>query len=330
MSLTLLLALAGCSPPETAPVEEAKPESTCPVTLETLPGSTWIHLKPQPAGPDKPNPMARIRFSDNAGALVAKYTAGSLSDAYDYTCSSNGKLVTCLEADIHAAAWCKAWASTHDQKCDPVALAQATGLPQADLEKVAEGVNKELAALKGEEKEQQKKSDNNPNNKIRGKFMVAVDPGTCKMTLVDKYQTMVDGKVNEYENVLGTSKFEQTKEDYVFETCKDVDSAWAPAPDDPNSHAAVQGPGTIKFAAILQKDQKGKGSCTYTADIYKDWIKVQADVPTTEDKKYGPRWDTQVAFTEPGRHTVYFDRYKVCDGGAKEKIGITCALVRVE
>ena len=91
----------------------------------------------------------------------------------------------------------------------------------------------------------------------------------------------------------------------------------------------MQAAGTIKLAAILQKDQKGAASCTYSADIYRDWIKTQSDVPAGDDKKYGPRWDTQIALTEVGKHVVGFDRYKTCDG-KKDRIGLTCVVVRTE
>ena len=186
----------------------------------------------------------------------------------------------------------------------------------------------ELKKLKKDEKDMQRKADNSPNNKIRGKFIVAVDKATCRVTLQDKYQTMVDGRVNEFENVLGTAKFEKAKEEYIFESCKDADSAWAPGPDD--QHLAVQSPGTIKFSAMLQKEQqKGLDGCTLTADVYKDWVKTTPDVPATKDAKWGPRWDTQVEFTEPGKHAVYFDRWKTC-GDKKERIGLTCAVVRIE
>ncbi len=322
----LVLLAAGCAPEQQAPPVEEAPVDTCGVDINTLPGSSWIHSKPTATG-EQPNPMARIKFEDAAGTLKAKYTAGSLGDVYDYTCTVKGGLATCIEDDIHAEAWCKAWAATHDGVCDPAALAAATGLPQAELDKVAQKVNDEIKKLKPAEKEMQKKADNNPNNKIRGKFLVAVDKGKCQVTIQDKYQTMVDGRVNEYENVLGTAKFNKAKEEYIYESCKDVDSAWAPGPDD--QHAAVQGPGTIKFSAILQKGQKGANGCTYSADVYKDWVKSQTDVAAVEDAKYGPRWDVQVPLTEVGRHAVYFDRWKTCDG-KRERVGLACAVVRVE
>ena len=323
--IPVLALLSACAPEEEAPPAEEKPADTCGVDINKLGGTSWVWLDPN-AG-DKPNPIARLKFEDAGGAVKAKYSAKSLGDVYDYNCSIKGGLATCNEADSHAEAYCKAWAATHDGVCDPAAVAQATGLPQADFDAVAKKVNDDLKKLKGEEKENQKKADNSPNNKIRGKFVVAVNSGTCQLTLQDKYQTMVDGRVNEYENVLGTAKFDKAKEDYIFESCKDVDSAWAPGPDD--QHAAVQPPGTIKVSAILQKDQKGAADCKYTADVYKDWVKSQPDLPAGEDAKFGPRWDVQVPLSEVGRHAVFFDRWKTC-GDKKERIGLTCAVVRIE
>jgi len=324
--LALALLASGCVPEPEPKKEAAAPPDTCGVDLATLSGTSWIHLKPDATG-DKPNPMARIRFDGSGESFKAKYTAGSLGDVYDYTCTVKGKLATCLEEDTHAEAFCKAWAATHDGVCDPAAVAAATGVPQADFDKVAQKVNDEIKKLKPADKDAQKKADNSPNNKIRGKFMVAIDKAKCQVTIQDKYQTMVDGRLNEYENVLGTAKFEKAKEEYIFESCKDVDSTWAPGADD--THSAVQAPGTIKFSAILQKDQKGAADCTYTADVYKDWVKTQSAVAPVEDAKFGPRWNVEVALSEPGKHAVYFDRSKTC-GDKTEKIGLTCAVVRVE
>jgi hypothetical protein len=325
--LTLLVA---CSPPE-APKEEAKPaEPACDVKTDALDGTAWVYMKPQPTGADKAAPMTRVKFAGNGEQFTAKYTAGSIGDVYDFSCTVAGGIATCLETDTHAEAWCKAWAASHDGKCDPAAVAAATGIPQAAFDAVAEKVNGELAKLKGAEKENQRKVDNSLSNKIRGKFLVAVDPAACKLTVQDKYQTMVDGALMEYDNPLPPgSKFERTAEEYIFETCADTKNAWAPSAADPNAHEPVQAAGALKFASVLDKGQKGGADCTYTADIYKDWVKSQSDVPSTDDAKFGPRWDTTIPFMDKGPHAVYFDRYKTC-GGTKERIGLACAGFRVE
>lgn len=324
----LFLLAVGCAPEAPSePAKEDAPLDTCGVDINTLANSAWVHQKPSATG-DKPNPMARIKFEDAGGALKAKYTAGSLGDVYDYSCTVKGGIATCIEDKTNAEAWCKAWAATNDGVCDPAGVAAATGLPQAEVEAAAAKVNDELKKLKPAEKETQRKADNNPNNKIRGKFLVAVDKGNCQLTLQDKYMTMVDRRVNEYENVLGTAKFNKAKEEYIYESCKDVDSAWAPGPDD--QHAAVQGAGTLKFSAIVQKEAlKGAQGCTWSADVYKDWVKAQTDVAAVEDAKFGPRWNVDLPFSEEGRHAVYFDRWKTCNG-TRERVGLTCAVVRIE
>jgi hypothetical protein len=252
---------------------------------------------------------------------------GSTSDVFKYDCAVEGKVATCLESEAHAEAFCKAWAAVHEGVCDPAGVSAAAGIPLDVATKAAESVNAELKKLKGEEIEQQRKSDNSPRNKMRGKFRAAVDPGSCEITLQDKYQTMVDGKLNEYENVLGSAKFAQVDTDFTWESCKDADSAWAPGPDD--KHVPVQAGGAIKFSAILQKEQKGAEGCIYTADLYKDWVKSQSEMTTTDDKTYGPRWDTTITLSDKGKHVIYFDRYKTCDG-KRERIGNTCAMVRIE
>ena len=323
----LLPFLIACEMPEPpAPPAPAKP--TCDLSFETLADTVWLYPKPQPSGPPKPDPTARLRFRSEAGALKADYTAGSVSDVFKYDCTVNGAIATCLETEPHTDAFCKAYAASHDGVCDPAAVSAAIGVPLDVATKAAESVNAELKKLKGDDIAMQRKADNSPNNKLRSVIQVAVNKTTCGVTIVDKYQTMVDGRLSQFENQIGTAKFVKSDgSEYIWESCHDADSAWAPGPDD--KVLAVQPAGTLKFSSILQKDQKGAASCTYDADIYADWVKKSGGLTTTEDKTYGPRWDTTIAFAEAGKHVVYFDRYKTCDG-KRERVGISCAMVRVE
>jgi hypothetical protein len=332
MTSFVLALLVACSSEPEAPKQEAKPaEPTCDLKIDALDGTSWVYMKPQPTGPDQPSPITRMKLSGTGAQFTAKYTAGSLGDVYDYSCTVDNGIATCLETNTHAEAWCKAWAAVHDGTCDAAAVAGITGVPQAELDAAATKVNAELAKLKPAEKENQRKVDNAISNKIRGLFKFAVDGASCKLSVQDKYQTMVDGKLMEYDNPLPPgSKFERTKEDYIFETCSDAENAWAPSASDDGTHEPVKAAGAIKFSAVLAKEQKGAKDCAYTADVYKDWIKVQSDVASADDAKYGPRWDTTIPFTDVGRHAVYFDRYKTCAGGSKERIGLACAVVRVE
>ena len=322
MLIALLLA---CTPPE-PPKENKTDKPACDVALDKLAGSQWMHMKPQPTGADKPNPMARIKFSDDAGKLVAEYTAGSLNNVYKYACTNDGKLLDCVETADYTKGFCRASAAfTPDNKCDQALVAKVTGKTPEEVAKVATEVDAALAKLKPAERDQWKKDDNNPNNKIRGHFKVAVNPTTCGLTIQDKYQTLYNGQLAEFENVLGTAKFVKADADYTYIPCTDSSSSWAP--DDKDQHSQDQKPGTIKFSAVLQPEQRG-GACTFTADIYKDWVKSQSDVPSEKDPKDGPRWNTSIPFTEAGRHVVYFDRSKTC-GDKKESLGVTCVMVVV-
>lgn len=326
-TLALVALLAGCggTPPE--PTPKAEPASTCDVTLQTLPGTAWVHLKPQPTGPDKPSPVTRMRFRDEGGRPVADYTASSLSAVYVYDCQLEGTLGTCMERDNHAVEWCRAWAAVNNGTCDPAAISQVVkGIPEADWKAAAEKVNKEIAAMKKNEREETLKSWNYQNNKIRGVFKVAVDAATCRLTVQDKYQTMYNGKVLEYENQIGTAKFQRTKEDYLFEDCKDLEVANAILPEGATARAYPAG--TYEFESFLPKGQKADAACTYSADIWFDWLKQSSGLAGTVEKG-NVRWVTRIPVSGSGPHVVHFDRTRTC-GGATEKLGLSCAKIHIE
>jgi hypothetical protein len=323
--MVLLSLLVACSGEEAAPETKAPAADACGLSFDTLDGTAWVYLQPGNGGPDKPNPMGRMKFAGAGTNLTAKYTAGAEADVYDYACTVAGGLATCLETSSHADAFCKAWAATHDGVCDPAAVAAATGIPQDEVAKAAETVNAMLKKLSKAEAETQRTADNSPNNKIRGKFMVAVDKGTCDLVVQDHYLTMVDGQVRELSNPI-EGHFIKAKEDYTFTACKDPSAAWA---GDGEEHVVDQGAGApVKFRGALSKEQKADAACTYSATVYKDWVKL-ADVPGKADPKRGIVFETAMPFTEPGIHGVYFDRVKTC-GGTTENLGVACAFVRVQ
>ncbi len=315
-----------CAPAE-APKEEPKKAAapTCDVDMNTLAGSAWVHSKPEPDGSSRPNPQARLRFRDNAGTLMADYTAMSLGDVYEYKCTLSGNIATCVETNEHLEAWCKAYAASHEGVCDAAAVGAAVGMPADKFTPIAEKVNKELKGLSKAETEVQRKVDNSPNNKIRAKFLIALNKGTCQLTIQDKYQTMVNGKLNEFENVLGSAQFVKATEDYYWTTCKDAENTAAPGAD--GSHVVDQTAGTVKFVGKLGGKAKADPACTYTADVYRDWVKFAADVPASVEKG-AVTWTAEVPLTTKGLHAIYFDRKKTC-ADKVEVIGPTCATVRV-
>ncbi len=325
--LVLLVLLAGCAGGE-APVEkkvEAGP--TCGVSVAKLGGTSWIYLKPTPEG-DKLTPLTRVRFRDEGGALKADYSASSLSAMYPYECTVTGKIADCWEADHHAKEWCRAWAATHGGTCDPAALSALPNVAATaeELEKVRPEVEKEFKGMKGEELRQTNLAYNSPNNKIRGHFQVAVNAATCNITLVDRYITLVDGKVNEFENQIGAATFVETKEPYLWEKCDDLEAARAVVPEGATARAYPAG--TYTFESTLPVGAKADPACTYEADIWKNWLPMtQGVAATAKDKTMA--WSIQVPLTEKGPTVIDFDRYKVCNGN-KERIGLSCAKLHIE
>jgi hypothetical protein len=327
-SLTVLplLALVGCDSPAPEKKVEAKKEDSCPLAVDKLAGTAWVWLRPQPTGPDKPQPQTRMRFRDEGGQTKMDYTASSLSEVYAYSCDLNGKILTCVEEDHHAKEWSRAWGATHEGKIDTAGLAAATGLPAADFDAVQKDIEKELAGLKGTERTETFKSYNSPNNKIRGKVMIAVDKAKCMLTVQDKYSTLVDGKVNEYENPVGTAKFQETKEAWLFEACKDVEAANTVVEDGATAHTYP--PGTYEFTSTLNKNDKPDAACTYSANIWKDALALTPNLAPDDAKAV--KWSIKVPLSEPGPHVISFERTKTCGAAAPEKMGISCAKIHIK
>lgn len=328
LAAVALLLFSCAGPSETKPKEEAKPAaaSGCDVSMDALAGTAWVHMKEQAQGPAKPSPVTRIRFRDDGGKLVADYTASSLSAVYQYDCTKQGGLVACMEHDSHFKEWCRAWAASHDGVCDPAQLAPVIGAKPEDMAEAAKTVNEEFAKAKGDERAQMMKDYNSPNNKIRGRLRVALNKGTCELTIEDKFQAMYEGRIQEFENVVSNQKFKKTTEPYTFEKCEDLEVARAITPDGATAHAYPAG--TYEFESFLPQGQKAEAGCTYTADVLADWLPASQGVVGTPDKG-DVRWSVKVAVEGAGPHVIYFDRQKEC-GGKKDRIGFSCAKIHLE
>lgn len=326
--LPALLLLCACpSPGDTKKTEEAAPPpSDCDVSMDNLDGTAWVHDKPQASGPDKPSPVTRIRFRKDGDKLLADYSASSLSAMYTYECTAQGSLLTCKEADPHYKEWCRAWAAVNDGVCDPAALAPVIHEKAEDIAEAAKIVNEEFKKAKGDELAQMKKDYNSPNNKVRGKLRVALNKGSCKLTIEDKFQAMFEGRVQEFENAVSNQKFSKATEPYTFEGCEDLEVARAITPEGATARAYPAG--TYEFESFLPNGTKAEGSCTYTADIWKDWLPSQKGI-TGEPDKGNVRWSVKVPIDGAGPHVVYFDRFKTC-GDKQERIGFSCAKIHIE
>jgi hypothetical protein len=244
---------------------------------------------------------------------------------YTYICTEKGSLLDCLEEEAHLDAFCKAYASVHNGKCDAAALAPMLGITEADLKPTADKVNAELSKLSKAAAENQRKVDNDPNLKIRSHFLAAVDKRLCQLTVQDKFISMYNGQIRELENQNGTTNFGKDTGEYFWEGC--TDPSVRVVGEDGKEVSGPYAIGTLRFSVDGGKE-KASGACTYTADIWRDWQRLSSDLPA-EVKGGNLSWTTPVNFDGKGIHAVYIDRFKTC-GGKKEHIGVACRGVRVE
>lgn len=325
--LPALLALSACSTETAEAPKDTKPKDTkapaCDLAYDKLADTVWLRLAPENDG--KPEVKSRVKFFSEGGTLKAKYTAGSVGDVFTYVCTEKGGMLDCLEEDKHLEAFCKAYAAVHGGKCDAAVLAPMLGVTEADLKPVADKVNAELGKLSKAETEQQRKVDNNPNLKIRSHFVLALDKSKCQVTLQDKFISMYNGNIQEYENQNGTTNFGKDTGEYFWDAC--TDPTVQITGEDGKAVSPPFSAGTLKFTADAGKE-KASAACTYTADIWRDWQKLSGDLPG-EVKGGSVIWTSPVNIDGKGIHAVYFDRYKTCDG-KKERIGVACKGFRVE
>lgn len=326
LPLCATFALVSCAggEPEKKP-DDKKPAaaSSCDVTMDSIAGTSWLYLNPDKG--DKEDAQTRLRFRKDGDTILADYSASSISAMYVYSCTRSGGLLSCDEKDPHYKEWCRAWAAAHDGVCDPAQLAPVIGAKPEDLAEAAKTVNEEFKAAKGDELAQMKHDYNNPNNKVRGRIRVALNAGTCQLTIEDKFQSMFNGQISLLENRVGTAKFAETKDEYLFEDCTDVDAA---RPNVQGNFMAEKFPsGSYEFEAHLGADQKADPACTYTADVWKDWRPLQQGLAGTVDKGV-VTWKLTTPVAGEGAHAVHFKRYADC-GGQKKELGVTCTKLHI-
>ena len=119
----------------------------CDLSLDGLTDSEWLFLREINGQDPEPDAKSRLKFVSADGKMSAKYTVGSLSDMYDYSCEKSEKgdqLVCRTEGDI--AQWCQTLMSSN-RKCNMKTLNQIDETLQ-DSEKVQKGIEEGPSCLK--------------------------------------------------------------------------------------------------------------------------------------------------------------------------------------
>lgn len=335
-SLLLLACMAmSCSSPPPPPKEEKPAAPACDLTFDTLPGHTFIRQTQSPDGKTwNDDILARIQFFKEGDAVKAKYNTRALTDMYTYTCYADQKQFNCFEDDPSPQDWCRSLIA-NGQECTAEKVVELTKLPLDVAQKGVQEVQDEIKKLPAKELADMKEVFNNPNSQLRGVLHASIRTDECRLSITDNYQTMTFGAVRELGNVVGSSRFVPTEKDLVFEHCKESDLLVAL----PNADAWAKPKETVlkwkvgdavPFRYILESDLKPQAGCTYSQDTWVHYEPIAKNQPVTTDAKGRLNFSFTQTFTKADKWVVHQYRYKTCNGGSPELMGVSCQGVIVE
>ena len=323
--------------------EQAKSETEtvqCELSVDELAGSEWLFLQEINGQDPKPDAKSRLKFVETDGTLVAKYTAGSLSDMYDYTCSKNekGDQVICgTKPDI--AQWCQTLMSSN-RKCNLKTL-QYIAPDLEDSEEVKKGIEEATklftAAKEGENFTRYKRQFNTLANKLQGLIYVSVEPNNCRLNVIDHYVAYVEKKRQEdsnpngnnpfVKNELGTLQWEDCETPQLFDTTS------AEFPEKPEEIQPIgrHAPGTeVHYWVLHEPLRYAEKGCTYTYDVFKNYKQIESglkpeviEVNGKQENRfhYAKKYATA---TERGESHVLMTTHNIqCEGKPLKKI-TTC------
>ena len=182
-----ILALTACGGQE---AQATEPEITCDLSLDSLTDSEWLFLRELNGQEPTPDPKSRLKFVEKDGSLVAKYTAASLSDMYDYNCTKNesgDQLVCRTEPDL--VKWCQTLMA-NNRKCNIGTIQQLdpTIKESEALTKAIEEATKLHEEIKKTENfKNYKLQFNSLRNKLQGLVYVNIDQNQCRLQVIDNY-----------------------------------------------------------------------------------------------------------------------------------------------
>ena len=205
---------------------------SCDLTLEGLPGSTWVMLAAQ-GGVEKKDHMARLRFRQKGEEIVADYTVASPSDVYEYPCiiregaeEGDKRELYCAQ-EQRLVAWCQAFLVAD-------AICSKKSLRKAGAEGTDEELNKAIIEAKKNVREMRDKGgqdwkkfqflNNFLGNKLQGRLYVTIDEKQCRLSVGDFYWTIHNGRPVEDTNPVGQNPFVKDGGDYLWENCTDGNS----------------------------------------------------------------------------------------------------------
>lgn len=331
--MTLWTLVAGCSLLTPAP-PPPPPEPACTLALDTLEGRTFVReQRNKTATGDEPDPWARMQVHGQGGGLKITYNSRSPFDMYEYSCKKEKGALQCVQDLGGDAAKLKQWCQTlwaNKGTCSPAELADLTGVSVAEATAAQKEIVEAIGKLKPDEKAKMKTAFSQPNNQLRGLLKVKVNSEACKLAVVDTYQTMTDGKLSELETYVGNSRFVESSETLSFTKCDGLGLVAVVAGSSPPQPKAEWGASEqVPFLARPQNLDKPEGGCTYSRDLWADFLPVATGEAVTAGADGKLSWGFERSFAEAGKHVVQQVRYKAC-GGEPQKIDDLCTMIQVQ
>jgi hypothetical protein len=359
LPLALIGVLAACGSGTTT----ESPSSSCDLSLDALAGKAFVELEIQPDKSETPNPQARMMFGEEGGKTTVAYTVKNALHVYDYTCRPSGRegeLKCSTPPEFERA--CLSLEANEQGSCTPDAL-KKVGL-EGDAKKIEEDIKKakERYAKAEQQRKDIAKSDgkdaadkawksflithNNVANPVEGLLYVKLDKERCRLQVDDMFATIYNGERTEDFNPVGTNAFVPADQDYLFEDCDserllvdfDKDELPRKLEDIPRVRAFPFGK-DVYYHYIGEDGLKAEDGCTYSLDVYTNWVPVEKDkaVPVDGGKvdwRFTHAWsedDVKYIGAERGKPLhggfIHAVRKKTC-GGKTEVIDTVCTATR--
>lgn len=335
LSLLTLLACSGGAPAP-APADAPPAAPACDLSIDTLPGKTFVLAGKAADGTEQADISARIRFSKDGDKLKAAYNGKSLINLYTYSCAPSKDGADCWEDAPKADLFCKALIA-NDKECTPESVSELTGQKPEEIAKVVADTRAEVKQLKGDAYEQFRALFDNANTPLRGVLHLRVKTDGCKLMVTDRYMAMSHGSVREQENLVGTAPFIASDKNLAFETCTVAEGAslvalTAPgAAAKPGEHKRDWNKGeSIPLAYVGESLIKAEPGCTYTQDVYAGGEAIQTGQPVAPDDKGALSWTFSHSFDKAGPSAFTLVRSRTCEGKPAEKVDVVCQAVSIQ
>jgi hypothetical protein len=285
-STLLLLAMSACE--ERSTITIGGPAEACTLTLNNLAGTQWVMYEAMPGAPARPNPRARMRFTQGDSGLKVEYSVGSPFEMHTYDCRVGPREINCME-EAKLMDWCLSLEVHQPGSCTPSRLRElgASGFEEEELAKAASDARKEIASVTEQAKKdprllaQYKLARNNLGNKLRGLLDVRVNEKRCQLIVTDQYMTIYNGNKIVDSNPVGTNPFVQDKDNtWLWDNCMEGTKFLAlqqeTAPSDQDLQAIdprrqFSNKDTIYYHYVGLKNIEAKDGCSYSADTWAQW-----------------------------------------------------------